>query len=845
MDLAGEPFLVDTSAEYVRADSGTGVPALTSNGASYLVTWQDVRNGQWDIYAARVSPDGRVVDTTGIPICLATGPQQNPAAASDGNEFLVAWEDQRSGMRWNVYATRLDSSGRVLDTAGILLRSLNGDKHSPSVAFGAGRYLVAWDEYYDSRNIVAAFVDTAGRVGDGIEVCALPGTQSSPSVAFGDSLFLVAWNDTRNGNRSTIHAARITESGVLLDTNGFAVMTPHDAQVLPSVAFDGTNFLVSWQEGPVLNSDILAARIAPTGVVLDTAALCISDAPRDQSRPRAVIAESCCFVAWEDSRSGTPDVYCARVTPAGQVVDSASIRVSVDVGPELDPALAAGAGQLLAVWQSSSDDTTPHGISGSRISTSGGVLDTLSFLVAANLLKKYTRQESPRVSYGDNSWLVVWADYRPDTLHTGIYAMRVDPAGSPLDNEAIRISSRAGEDRSPRAAFDGTNYLIVWTDSNSTSSDIHGRRLSNSGILLDTADVPIASSDNREGNPAVVHDGTGFLVVWQELMSDGFHVCGRRVSSEGVVLDTQRISISPGPGAVSPALAGGDSWSLVVWRDSSRNSIEAVAARVTPAGVVLDSTPTKLSYSLGRCRFPSIARSGDQYFVVWIDLPHNRDAVLGVVLRWPGQYPETTRTTVKEGSPTPGVPAVTFNGRDYIVAWRSHQSWMTILGGRVNRSGAVMDKFVVLDGAQDFYLEDITSGPDSALLVVYTTMTDSINGWPANCTRVWGLLSPLSGIAERGEPAALNALECSPNPFTRSTVIRLSAGNATQFRAHIYDITGRAVHSLSASSDVLASPLALVWNGLDDSGRPVCPGCYFVRFVSDGTPGETKLIRSH
>jgi hypothetical protein len=845
IDPPREMFLVDKSGTYLLSDSGTETPAAAFNGTTYLVAWSDKREGQWNIDAARVSPAGRVVDTAAIPICLADGPQQSPDAASDGKGFLVAWEDQRSGMRWNVYAARLDSNGRVMDTAGILLRSLNGDKHSPSVAFGAGKYLVAWDEYYDSRNIVAAFVDSAGHVGEGIEVCAVPGNQGSSSVAFGDSLFLVAWNDTRDGSRSTVHAARITESGVLLDTNGFAVMTPHDAQVLPSVAYDGTNFLVSWQEGPVLNNNILAARIAPTGEVLDTVALCVSNAARDQSRPRAVFADSCYFIIWEDERSGTPDAYCARLTSVGQVVDTVGIRVSEDVGPKLAPVIAMGAGQLLASWQCGRNDSTPHGINGSRISTSGEVLDSASFLIGANLRKKYTRQDSARAVFGDSSWLVVWSDYRPDSLHTGVYGMRVNRDGHPLDAAAIRISSREDhDDVSPCAAFDGSNYLVVWQDSAGAVCDIRGRRLSSGGALLDTADVSIALGGSRVGRPAVLYDGSSFLVVWQEWVTGNFRLYGRRVSSAGVVLDTAEITVSASPGSTNPAVARGDSWNLVAWQHSSSGSSEVEVIRITHAGMVLDSAPTTLSYGLGRCRYPAVAWHGDQYFVVWIDRPINRDALLGVILRWPGQHPETTRVMVYQGQPWPGFPAAAFNGRDYIVAWRSLDSKVSVRGARVSQEGAVMDQFEVLAGPQDCYLSGLAAGPDSSMLVVLTTMTDSINGQPANCSRVWGLLSPLSGVAECGEPASASRLECTPNPFARAVELRLDPPAAGPIRVSVYDAAGRSVRSLELGAAGPGPHGALIWNGLDDAGRPTGPGCYFIQMVCRGLRVEAKLVRS-
>ena len=844
-DPSSEPFLVDTSSEYVLADTGAKTPAAAFNGTEYLVTWQDIRNGQWDIYAGRMSLDGRVIDTAGFPVSLALGPQQNPVAASDGDGFLVVWEDQRSGVRWNIYAARLDSNGHVLDTAGILLRSLNGDKHSPAVAYGAGRYLVTWDEYYGSRNIVAAFVDTNGQVSEGIEVCAAPDVQGSPSVAFGDSAFLVAWDDTRNSSRAQVYAARITQSGVLLDSGGFPVLQPHDAQTLPSVAYDGTDFLITWQEGPVLNNDILAARVAPNGVVLDTGAIRVSIAARDQSHPRAAFADSCNFIIWEDRRNGTPDVYYARVTTAGQVADSAGIRVSSIDGPKFDPVITAGAGQLLAAWQDGRTDSLDHGIRAARASPAGLVLDTVSILVSPNLRKKYTRQDNPSLTFGDSSWLVVWTDYRPDTLHTDIYAMRLGRSGNALDGAAIRISSDPGDDRSPRAAFDGSDYLIVWQDSSSAGCDICGRRLTRSGALLDTADIPITSTGNRKGSPVVAYDGSDFLVVWQELMTHESYIYGRRVSTAGSILDTIPIPISVQPGSLSPAVSRGDSWSLVLWRDSSSTSSDINVVRVTREGRVLDRVPATLNHGIGRCRYPAVARGGDQFFVVWVDRPANLDQVLGALVRWSGQDPETAQVTVYRGTPAPKTPAVAFNGRDYLVAWRWPDIKMAIRGARVTQTGAVMDLFDVLTGPQDYYLGDMAVGSDSTMFVVLTTMTASINGQPANCNRVWGLLSPLSGVAENVEPARVSRLECTPNPFTHSAAIRFSSGSAIPGQLRIYDVSGRTVRSLSAGPARLVSSFTVVWDGLDDSGRPAGPGCYFVRYDCDGIPVETKLVRSH
>ena len=841
-DPPDAPFLIDTSATFFWTDSQTAAPAAASNGAVYLVVWQDRRNSNWDIYAARMRPDGSVVESDGIRVCTSVGAQQNPVVASDGNGFLVVWEDQRSGMRWNIYAARLDSGGRVIDTAGIAVRLLNGDKHSPAVAYCAGRYFVTWDEYYGSRNIVAAFVDTAGAVGEGIEICALPGIQGSPSVAFGDSLFLVTWDDARNGARSAVYAARLNESGVLLDTGGFPVMVPHNAQTLPSVAYDGANFLVTWQESPLANDDILGVRIAPSGAVLDTAAIRISAADGDQLRPRAVFADSQYFVIWEDMRGagGTaPDVYCARVSPSGVVAEPSGLRVCAAEGPQSGPALAWGSDRLLGVWQDNRTSSFVPGVYGARVTSGGLLLDTASILVGTHKRKVHVRQDSPNLAYGDNAWLVVWSAFSPDTLHPDVYAMRVGSSGRPLDISPIRVGDGQGDDKLPCVASDGTDWLVVWLGPSLFGTDVFARRISRSGVVLDTSAIALTATGKATGAPGIVFDGLNYLVAWTETRPVLMRIYGRRVSPAGVVLDTADIPISVRAASVNPMLASGDSWSLVVWQDSGSSYWHIHAARVSRAGVVIDNYPAQLGPGTG-CENPAVARNEDQYLVTWIDRPTGSHGVFGVLLRWPGQYPETTLVTILEQNYWYTRAPVAFDSRDYYVAYRFDVSeiWCT----QVTPFGGVTGPYPLVAGLQDGYPGNMAAGANGSMLLVYATTTDSVNGYPANCWRIWGLLSVrFVGVAESGEPAQVKS------PLTLSlTGVASLQGPGLSFLVSGVDPTGTVEFSdvlgRSVRRYVTCGSGPLTWDLRDGAGRRVSTGLYFARLTCGRETTVRKLV---
>ena len=123
----------------------------------------------------------------------------------------------------------------------------------------------------------------------------------------------------------------MTPQGAVLDPSGIPVSTDPDDQLCPTVAFDGVNFLVTWMDVRSGSTyDIYAARVAPDGTVLDPSGILVSAAADYQSYPAVAFGGANYLVTWMDYRGGTDyDIYAARVTPAGTVLDPSGIVVSV------------------------------------------------------------------------------------------------------------------------------------------------------------------------------------------------------------------------------------------------------------------------------------------------------------------------------------------------------------------------------------------------------------------------------------------------------------------------------------------------------------------------------------
>ena len=233
----------------------SGDPASRSTGPNYLVVWTDFRAGGPKVYGARVSPGGTVLDQDGFAISAPGG--SGPAVAFDGTNYLVVWSNQGS-----LVGARVDPGGIVLDPGGIPISTRPGEVELyPTLAFDGTNYLVAWlsmTEDTQSEAVYGARVSPSGTVLDpaGIEIAVRAGfNETSPSVAFDGTNYLVVWQEIPC-NR--ILGRRVSQDGVPDGDGSFLISDCSEprgknpggrsgsSKFDPAVAFDGVNYLVTW-----------------------------------------------------------------------------------------------------------------------------------------------------------------------------------------------------------------------------------------------------------------------------------------------------------------------------------------------------------------------------------------------------------------------------------------------------------------------------------------------------------------------------------------------------------------------------------------------------------------------
>ena len=203
------------------------------------------------------------------------------------------------------------------------------------------------------------------------------------------------------------------------------------------------------------------------------------------------------------------------MSAAGTVLDPAGIPVSPAANNQLTPAVAWNGTDFLVVltdFGSGSRD-----IYGARVSAAGSVLDPDGH-------PRLHRGEHPGLAGGglERHRLPGGVeDLRRAPTPADIYGSRVSATGTVLDPTGIAISTAANYQGTPAVAWNGTDFLVVWQDtrSNPSSYDIYGARVSAAGSVLDPAGIPISTAANNQIAPAVAWNGTDFLVVWEDYRS--------------------------------------------------------------------------------------------------------------------------------------------------------------------------------------------------------------------------------------------------------------------------------------------------------------------------------------
>jgi hypothetical protein len=77
------------------------------------------------------------------------------------------------------------------------------------------------------------------------------------------------------------------------------------------------------------------------------------------------------------------------------------------------------------------------------------------------------------------------------------------------------ICNERGVQYGSSIGFDGSNFLVTWTDGRDSLEQIYAARVSTTGIVLDPGGFPVLLENDEQISSDIAYDGTNYLVVWQ------------------------------------------------------------------------------------------------------------------------------------------------------------------------------------------------------------------------------------------------------------------------------------------------------------------------------------------
>jgi len=368
---------------------------------------------------------------------------------------------------------------------------------SVSAAFDGTNYLVGIQgDAVDKHNITAQLVSQSGAmVGSRISVGRSGGV---PFIAFDGGNYLMVWTDDDNNPNDDVYGQFISKTGALVGSP-FPISQAAGKQTVNSIMFDGTNYLVVWEDSRNWND-------------IDDDGQC--DTPD----------EGTCI-----------DIYGRFVSPSGSLIGK-EISISKAVQNQKFPFLSFDGTSYLAVWVSrrtgSSELWDIKGRFISKTGTLSGVL-TISQTPSPSYNPVYTALDG-------KNYFVVWnrdiGNGYPDPTIWDVYGRLVSPSGS-FPGSEFAITTATGNQFIAGPVYDGNKYLVFWTDARNdtdedgdcdagegTCLDIYGQYVTKTGTLVGTEFLINKDAGNQFGT--VIFGGGTYLVlanyfdVWEGSVGD-------------------------------------------------------------------------------------------------------------------------------------------------------------------------------------------------------------------------------------------------------------------------------------------------------------------------------------
>lgn len=301
-------FLTPVEAVRITSRNGESVsPCIVWTGTEWGIVWQDYRDGNYEVYFARVGADGQKTGDD-VRVTSAGGDSRSPEMVWTGSAYGIAWIDNRDPQE-EVYFARLGSDGAK---QGVDVRVTTSGSSSYRYFCTLGwsdsdaRYGVAFGGYRDYGTVQGVFfaqIDSSGTK------VAIPDPE--PDGRDDDDLLISSTSRLDASGVEVLDDKAISGVLELVPTaggarpsfmsigNGFSILAPRriggqdDFGVFPAVVSMSEDGEPSGTVVPIGDTNYFAGISATISASL-------------------ALGTGTIGVAWSDDRDGNPEIYFAR-----------------------------------------------------------------------------------------------------------------------------------------------------------------------------------------------------------------------------------------------------------------------------------------------------------------------------------------------------------------------------------------------------------------------------------------------------------------------------------------------------------------------------------------------------
>jgi len=329
-------------------------PQILHGSDRCLIIWTDERNkanSGSDIYGNFFKKDQSVSHTNGFTICDEIDNQIAAKGCNANGDFFVCWADRRNKniSEFDIYGILLGWNDE--NSEEILICNHSGIQLTPSAAFGDGKILISWSDQnindsLSSININAAFYDYDDKTMDTttIQVSNYSTSQFAPEIVYDNSNFIILWSDLRNNIRHTfdtpyssdedIYANRVSNQGVVENSNDIVICTVSNSQFFPQIVnLESNQNLIIWEDG----RDVPRTDSVPEQIGFDIIGKIYGESNeininiKENNQQFADIAalNNQYLAAWSDGRDTTSDaaIYYTLISKTGEVLFPDGLRI--------------------------------------------------------------------------------------------------------------------------------------------------------------------------------------------------------------------------------------------------------------------------------------------------------------------------------------------------------------------------------------------------------------------------------------------------------------------------------------------------------------------------------------